>query len=120
MKTLQEAFNKMYVHLMTQKVRSEGIDGGCAYRGADGRQCAIGCLIEDEYYLPEIEGTTNQNGLVIFAIKLSGWDIDSKSLQVYTHMQDVHDRISPEDWQELLGELARIYELTIPEMENTL
>ncbi len=51
----QAVFDKVVKHLLTQKRRSEGKQG-CAYRGKDGDMCAVGCLISDKAYDPEIEG----------------------------------------------------------------
>ena len=43
-------------HLTKQRKVSivEGL--GCAYRGADGTMCAVGCLIKDEHYSTVVEG----------------------------------------------------------------
>ena len=51
----QAVFDKVVKHLLTQKRRSES-KRGCAYRGEDGAMCAVGCLISDKAYDPEIEG----------------------------------------------------------------
>jgi hypothetical protein len=54
--TVQEAFDKIVLHLATMDRRSRThsyihADGEvCAYRGDDGRKCAIGALIPDELY----------------------------------------------------------------------
>lgn len=62
--TDQEAFDKVVAHLLEQKVYS--VDSaaisnltGCympAYRGDNATKCAIGCLIPDDQYSPEMEG----------------------------------------------------------------
>ena len=50
-KSLQEVFDRVASHLLTQSARSLLPDGsGCAYRGANGRMCAVGCLIADYEY----------------------------------------------------------------------
>jgi len=50
MATLQETFDKVARHLLTQQAKAEQPDGNCAYRGEHGRKCAVGCLISDEEY----------------------------------------------------------------------
>ena len=50
----QEVFNKVAAHLLAQgKPALKGED--CVYRSKDGLKCAIGCLIPDENYTPEME-----------------------------------------------------------------
>ncbi len=49
--TPQEIFDKVYTHLVNQKVRSLSRNSNlCTYRGENGTKCAIGCLIPDELY----------------------------------------------------------------------
>ena len=50
MSVLQELFDKIATHLLTQGARSENSLGKCLYRGEFGRKCAVGCLISDEEY----------------------------------------------------------------------
>lgn len=67
--TLQQIFDTVATHLLAQGARSQRIvvrhdddttEGVtvCAYRGAEGQKCAIGCLILDEAYEPDLEGYT--------------------------------------------------------------
>lgn len=55
--TMQEAYDKVCKHLARQKERSmqQRGKGGCAYRGTGNRTCAIGCLMPDELWWPEME-----------------------------------------------------------------
>lgn len=52
----QEIFDKVVIHLDTQGRRASdpGI-AGCFYRTPDGLSCAVGCLIPDNEYKPEME-----------------------------------------------------------------
>ena len=53
---MQADLNKMYDHLIKQGRKSTGAKwDGCAYRGDQGTMCAVGCLISDEEYVPEME-----------------------------------------------------------------
>lgn len=51
----QSIFDKVATHLFTQGVQSKNLEDTrqpCAYRGANGTSCAVGCLIPDELYEP--------------------------------------------------------------------
>jgi len=58
--TTQEIYNRVAKHLLAQGGRSQSRDDDgdlvCAYRGANHTSCAVGCLIPDEVYTPDIEG----------------------------------------------------------------
>ncbi len=53
--TEQELFNKVCTHLAQQKKRALDVAKNCRYRTKDGLKCAIGCLIADDRYMPELE-----------------------------------------------------------------
>jgi hypothetical protein len=53
--TKQEIFDTVAIHLIKQGKKSVGDDGNCLYRGPEGLKCAVGCLIPDEVYRPEME-----------------------------------------------------------------
>lgn len=57
MKTAQETFDTVVTHLASMTHRSMDNDEVCAYRSADGNSCAVGCLITDEEYTRDIEGS---------------------------------------------------------------
>ena len=62
----QDVLDRVATHMLTQKRRSLLPDDAdpecpdamtrCAYRGADGAKCAVGCLIPDELYTRDLEG----------------------------------------------------------------
>lgn len=63
--TTQETFDTVFRHLVKQGRRSMTTQASygenrdterCSYRGKGGTSCAIGCLIPDELYSPDIEG----------------------------------------------------------------
>lgn len=55
--TAQEVFDTVVRHLHTQgKPARSGDDSMCEYRTMDGLSCAVGCLISDEEYNPDMEG----------------------------------------------------------------
>lgn len=118
--TLQEIFNKVKSHLLTQKVRAQTEDklsvyGGyfCAYRGDNGTKCAVGCLIADEHYRPECEWASVYTGRVQRALIASGVPIgaDPRTINLLSRLQAVHDLKSPEEWDTALTEVAQQYGL---------
>ncbi len=62
--TEQEIFNIVWLAMKKQGRRSinrrssqiPGSDCRCMYRGPGGLKCAVGCLLTDEEYDPEMEG----------------------------------------------------------------
>lgn len=53
---MQEWFNKSAIGIVAQGGPCLSGDGLCAYRGADGRACAVGQLIPDDKYSGPLEG----------------------------------------------------------------
>jgi hypothetical protein len=55
----QQVFDRVVLHLMKQNERSQDpeitLGNGCMYRDPKGNKCAVGCLIPDEMYVPEME-----------------------------------------------------------------
>ena len=66
-------------------------DGQCAYRGDDGRKCAIGVAIPDSVYDPSVEGWGIPD--VIYIIDVIG--VTKKEL---SKCQYAHDTLSITGW----------------------
>lgn len=109
MKTLQEAFDTMARHLLTQKCRSEDLQG-CRYRTGN-LKCAVGALIADEHYYPGLERRSTHSELVMDKLALSDWDTSDAAVDLYSDMQSVHDNILPKYWRKELLAVARYYSL---------
>ena len=105
----QAVFDKVVKHLLTQNRRSKG-KRGCAYRGKGGDMCAVGCLISDKAYDPEIEGFVVHATEVLAKLAESGVPAYNRTL--LTDLQDIHDRIAVDLWKVHLKELARHHRLT--------
>lgn len=89
----QEVYNTVRTHLMsmTEPSMSEAA-GGCAYRGNDGCKCAIGILIKDEFYRPDMEGYGLHTHRVIEALTKSGVDIADPEDNIFLRkLQRIHD-----------------------------
>ena len=110
----QEVFEHVKNHLLTQNAVSRllspagyvGIDPStCAYRGIDGRKCAIGCLITDEAYSTALERKNMWDDAVLYALQASG----VPELVMYSplwimlkSLQKLHDNNAPTDWPAML------------------
>ena len=102
----EQIFSTVKEHLLTQNRRS--LSGNrCMYRGHDNTKCAVGCLITDEQYKPEMEG-----------IRVFGLITDHEALKplaehlhLLTALQDVHDNIAVQDWPEALTLVAKRFYL---------
>lgn len=99
----QEIFSKVYTFLLNQGLSAVSDDGACAYRGAEGTMCAVGCLIPDELYQEDIE-TTGVKSVVHEGILEEVVDCkDSKTIALLESLQSIHDNIvfvndTPEVW----------------------
>jgi hypothetical protein len=118
--TNQELYTTVRRHLLTQNERSAKLGHDhevvqCLYRGPEGRKCAIGCLIPDEYYTPHLEGAGVTAAPVQAAARL---DFTIKSqLHLAQRLQMIHDYNNPNEWHTSLGKVAVDFGLII---EDTL
>lgn len=113
--TRQEIFDKVARHLLTQNEKSIADvlvgEGGCAYRGANGLKCAIGCLIPDKYSLWEYEGSS------VAALLLSG-DFSEylggmENEDFLDRLQFMHDTYAVEEWRWALENFAKDFNLSV-------
>lgn len=115
----QKIFNKVYRHLIKQNKQSIAADGGaCLYRGPNGLRCAIGCLITNEEYTPNMEAGRRGGGNV-FALHESKllpkrlW----KHVGLLRNLQVIHDSNPPKNWIQELNSCATREELSIPNVK---
>lgn len=102
---LQDIFNRVYLGLKSQgfersmvedEVASDGVV--CAYRGAEGRKCAVGHLIPDELYTELVEGHP-----VYVLIEGKSIDLPDEDGEIYaTPIKD-----APENVQALVGHMRQ-------------
>lgn len=119
MSTLQQIFDRVALHLLRQNERSSADwyeHPRCMYRGPNGLKCAVGFLIADEAYQPELEGRSVNNMAVLAALEDSG--VPVMTMQQLGHMllqlQGVHDGCPLPTWRKKLEEIAKKYDLTMP------
>lgn len=109
--TDQEVFDKVAVHLLTQRKKSfcEG-DGprlvGCMYRNPEGLRCAVGVLIPDNRYNPNLEGVTADNPIVVDALE----GICS-NIGLLMELQCIHDSLPVVEWARELRRVAKFFGL---------
>lgn len=86
---MNELFNSIANHLITQGRPSIGSFGRCLYRGADGAKCAVGFLIPDEDYNPEWD----KQGLGVFSLATMGYlsSVPTAVLPMLNKLQQAHD-----------------------------
>lgn len=112
---IRELFERVRAHLLTQGKKSirEEIDerglpsDSCLYRGPDGTSCAVGCLIKDEFYTPELEQKLASSPLVRSALECSlGFELSRDAMEILGELQAIHDDVPVELWSEHLERLA--------------
>jgi hypothetical protein len=96
--TDQEIFDRVVAHFIKQGHRSVTVDqhapGGavpdCMYRAPNGDMCAIGCLIKDEAYTPELETMPAFAESVHHALEASGITVEGRA-KLFDQLQYAHD-----------------------------
>lgn len=129
---LQSLFTTILTKQWAQGAQSKSTDGWCAYRSPDGRACAVGCLIPDADYTPEIENTTiyaiqvmlgdfagplvNPAATLRLHQTLSALGIPTSAYPLLYELQRVHDTddVAPATWPSLWAKIADRYGLTMP------
>lgn len=120
---MQDCFNRSYLGLKSQGFEHSFHKSACLYRDPEGRKCAIGHLIPDEMYIPDIEDLA-PNSLVmdypkffygVFPYLEEKADRDAL-VRFLTNLQSVHDcSTSPNDMERNLHSFALLRNLSIPE-----
>lgn len=108
--TLQEVFNIVSTHLLTQGQMSLD-DSMCMYRSPNGMKCAAGALIPDNEYKPEFEKK-------LWDTLVHSRFVENKFVEEIKELQIIHDdgNVDPEQcvsfWRRKLIEFAKKYNLT--------
>jgi hypothetical protein len=107
-KTPQAVFNKVAKHLLKQKERSVGSLNGrdrCLYRGPNGLKCAVGCLIPNKMYSPDMEGK------ILGRDVLAACGLPGSMVPLLISLQIMHDHCLPKEWPDRLRGIAKDYNL---------
>ncbi len=70
-KQLIEISQTIRDHLIKQQKQALNEQGNCMYRGCGGAMCAVGVLIKDEFYNPDIENKCIDDDSVIRVVSKS-------------------------------------------------
>lgn len=106
----QEIFDLVCEHLAQQKMRCVSNAGCCVYRGPNGLKCAIGALIPDDLFTPEMEYETISNLLLhddATSKRLCNLFGGTSNLEFLSSLQEAHDAPAFSA-QELRGRLLNI------------
>ena len=109
--TLQEIFDIVSKHLLTQKVKSVvhiPMKNICQYRTPSGLKCAAGILIPDEEYTQEMD--VHGDWLILVREEL----VEPKFAHEITDLQEIHDfgilgedNSCYDDWKHKLTKFAQ-------------
>lgn len=99
----QEVFDKVVLHLRIQNKKSLSDDGICMYRGENGYQCAIGCLISDKDYSPYWENHSLNNLLDNCSLPASLKQFFLHHKDLLLRLQEIHDCFRVELWEKNSG-----------------
>ena len=116
MENNQKAFTDMVLHLRKQNAKALDpqveCENNCLFRAPDGNKCAVGGLIKDELYYPELESMGVENPKMTEVLERSGYpDVCSGLLR---DMQHVHDAEGIQDWEKQFAIVAGIWDLALP------
>jgi len=117
--THQEAFDKVAVHLIKQGEKSLN-DGGCAYRGCNGKMCAAGVFIPDNVYNKDrMEERLIGDFWNEYPDLYRQFSFDEYE-RFLERMQHIHDNTTPDMWVDELIEYAVSRSLSTNALINAL
>jgi hypothetical protein len=105
--TNQDIFDTVAIHLIKQGKKSADANGDCLYRSPEGLKCAVGCLIPDEVYDPEMEERVISRLLGCYDSLNFLWPY----YDLLNDLQRTHDMLLTENqtWKDAV--ILRLYEL---------
>jgi hypothetical protein len=114
MLSARDIYERVSAHLLKQRAVSEDENGSCRLRSAHGRKCAIGSLVSDEVYHPDIEGVGisyyrhAHDGVLLRALYASNVNAyDPGIVELLCELEQVHDDAAVEHWPHLLTALGK-------------
>lgn len=106
--TDQEAFNRVVVHLNVQRKAARDDTSMCLYRQPFTiKKCAIGCLIPDEMYDPDMEGAYIEHLIE----NSEGLPFENVHRGLLSALQEAHDMIPVNGWKTELRYIADKFNL---------
>jgi hypothetical protein len=114
MLSAKDIYDRVSSHLLTQRAVSEDDNGSCRLRSPEGRKCAIGSLVRDDLYEPELEGVGisyyrhAQDGKLLQALYASNVNAyDPNIIELLIELELVHDDAEVDEWPHLLAALGK-------------
>ena len=110
-KTEEEVYHFIVEKLAEQgferSVVNEGEGGGCAYRGKDGRKCAVGFIVTDEEIAEAWRKVPTDKYFGSNSMGVWEFDISRKWWHFLQYVQKCHDAaMTPEDMKQRLKQLG--------------
>ena len=104
----KQVFKTVATHLLKQnEVSTDGGGNQCMYKNGKGMFCAVGVLIDYEYYSWDLESLPADSVEVIKALNKSlGTKLTRKDTDLLICLQNIHDYASVDSWYEELEDLA--------------
>lgn len=110
MRTAQQLFDTVVTHLRAQHARSQSADTlTCLYRSPDNLKCAVGALIPDEVYAPDMECSLYT--LIFYKGALLTKELHaefSTHFDLLQRLQTTHDKVEIEDWENEFKNIAAL------------
>lgn len=120
MRTEQQLYDIIVAHLRKQHARSQNPSGStCLYRSPDNLKCAVGALIPDEVYDPEMESSLHtliyyKGNFLPEALRLEF----SANFDLLERMQEIHDKTNVDDWEDAFKKVAKRFGLQYTPLET--
>jgi len=104
----KQVFKRVATHLLKQnEVSTDGGGNQCMYKNGKGMFCAVGVLIDYEYYSWDLESLPADSVEVIKALNKSlDTKLTRKDTDLLICLQNIHDFASVDTWYEELEDLA--------------
>tara|TARA_R110002153_G_scaffold24788_1_gene78777 strand:+ start:748 stop:1116 length:369 start_codon:yes stop_codon:yes gene_type:complete len=104
----KQVFKRVATHLLKQnEVSTDGGGNQCMYKNGKGMFCAVGVLIDYEYYSWDLESLPADSVEVIKALNKSlDTKLTRKDTDLLICLQNIHDYASVDSWYEELEDLA--------------
>jgi len=113
MKTTRDLINYVRNHLVAQDERCTNEHGNCRYKCGT-KSCAIGCLIDDDLYSKDFEGSSVMHCNVQMAINVTHRiALSDEQLRVLRKLQFIHDERDPKHWSTFIAQYVSDLESSV-------
>ena len=107
MKTLQETFNELLIHMRALNGPAVNDEGTCIYRFPNGEAgCPVGRMIPNHLYKEEMEENVATHDIIAAVLESEGHNVELCQL-----VQFIHDEKIKERWEDCMNVLAKAINL---------